>query len=72
MIRVGSNLCCDGIEFVALGEARIEVAVLENDGCTIEDELDSVVDVAFSVELVERMDVENVLVSLEAAVVECG
>lgn len=49
-----------------------DVAVLEDGGSIAEDEVDSAVDVAFAVELAEGVDVECVLVALEAASVERG
>lgn len=51
---------------------RIEFALIKNDGCVAKDEIDGVIDIAFSVELAERMDAKSVLIAVEAATIECG
>lgn len=70
--RVLSALGGVQVLLILIGSAGVEVAVLEDDGGVAEDEVDGAVDVAVAVELAEGVDVEGVLVSDKAAVVEGG
>lgn len=72
LVRVGSSLSCDGVFLLVHGTAGVYHAVLQNHGGVAEDEVDGAEYVAFLVELALWMDVECVLVPLEAAAVEDG
>ncbi|GER24719.1 plant invertase/pectin methylesterase inhibitor, partial [Striga asiatica] len=70
LVGVGSALGSNCVELPGHWEARPEAAALKNDGRVAEDEVDRAVDMAVAVELSEGVDVQCVLVSLEAAIVE--
>lgn len=72
MIRIVSTLRSEDVLLFWIGLPGVEVRFLENDGGVAEDEIDGAVDVAFPVELPERVNVEGVLVGYEAALVEYG
>lgn len=71
LVRIGSALGGDGVGLVAWFAGE-DVAVLENDGGIAEDEIDSAIYVAISIELAIGVDIEGVLVAFEAAPVEDG
>lgn len=71
LVRIGSALSSDRVGAIR-GFSGPDVTVLEHDSCVSEYEIDSPVDIAVSVELSFGMDVESVLVSFEAALVEYG
>ena len=72
LVRVSAALSGDRIELALEGEARVDVARLEDDGGVAKDEVNGAVDVAFAVELAVGVGVEGVLVGLEAAPEEGG
>lgn len=72
LVRVGTALCSDGVLLVQHRLSGVDVAVLEDGGSVAEDEVDGAVDITVSIELPEGVDVESVLVALEAAAVEGG
>lgn len=69
LVSVDPALGGDGVGLVR-GIACIYVAVLEDNSGISEYEIDSPVDVTFSVELPVGMGIESVLVTFEAAFVE--
>ncbi|RWW50514.1 hypothetical protein BHE74_00043207, partial [Ensete ventricosum] len=72
LVRVFPPLRREDVLLVRQRLPGVEVAVLEHHRRVAEDEVDGAVDIAFSVELAEGVDVEGVLVAYEAAPVEGG
>lgn len=72
LVRIGAALGGDRVLLLAHRPPSVDHAVLEDGCCVAEDEVHGAVDVAFFVELPLRVDVEGVLVALEAAAVEDG
>ena len=72
LVRVGAALGGNRVLLLAHRPPRVDHAVLEDYGGVAEDEVDGAVDVALFVELTLGVDVEGVLVALEAAAVEDG
>lgn len=67
LVRVFPALRRDGHLLKRQRDAGVYLAVLQDRGAVAEDEVDGAVDVAFTVELAERVRVEGVLVALHAA-----
>ena len=72
LVRVFSPLRGDGVFLVDDRSPDVDVAVLEKRHCVAEDEVDGAVDVTVAVELALGVDVEGVLIALEAALEEDG
>lgn len=70
LIGVVAALGGDHVALAGVGAAGVDVAVLEDDGCVAEDEVDGAGDEAARVELAEGVDVEGVLVGQHVAAVE--
>ena len=70
LVRIGPGLSRDGVTLAAHRLSDEDVAVLKNGDGVATDEVDGAVDVAVAVELALRVDVQGVLVALEAAAVE--
>ena len=66
---VSPALGCHGVLLAGHRLPDVYVAVLEDHGGVAEDEVDGAIDVAVAVELLLGVDVECVLVALEAALV---
>jgi len=71
LVRVVAALGCDCVGLARRWQLRVDVAVLEDDCCIAEDEVDGARDVAVAVELAERVGVEGVLVAVDYATVDC-
>ena len=70
LVRVFSALCGEQVPLVWIRLARVQVAVLEHRRSVTKDEVHGSINVAFAVELTQRVDVERVLVGHKAALVE--
>lgn len=70
LIRVFSTLCSEQVPLVFIRLSCVQVAVLEHRRCITKDEVHGSINVAFAVELTQRMDIERVLVGNKAALVE--
>lgn len=71
LVRVGSALGGDGVGFVGW-VTSVDVAVLEHNSSVAEYEVDSAINVTFSVELSIGVDVKGILVTFEATSIEYG
>lgn len=69
LIGVGSALRREGVELATHWETGVDVAVLQNDGSIAKDEIDSTIDITFSIELTEGVCVESVLIAFEYATI---
>ena len=70
LVGVGASLGGDGVLLAGERPTQVYVAALNDGDGVPEDEVDGAIDVAVAVELALGVDVEGVLVSLEAAAVE--
>jgi len=70
LVRVFSTLCGEEVPLVWIRFACVQVAVLEHHCCITKDEVYGSINVAFAVELTQRVDIERVLVGYKAALVE--
>lgn len=71
LVRVGSSLGGDCVGLTTWTTCE-NVAVLKNGSCVSEDKIDSSVNVTVTVKLAVGVNVECVLVTLKAALVENG
>lgn len=71
LIRVGSSLGSDCISATTWTTCK-DVAVLENSGCVSKDEVNGSINVTVTVKLAVGVNVECVLVTFKAALIENG
>ena len=72
LIWILPTLRSEYVRLIVIGLAGVKAAVLQHNSGVAEDEVDGAVDIAFAVELPERVDVEGILVADETAPVEDG
>ena len=66
LVRISSALCSDGVDLIRWVPS-IDVAILEHNSCIAKYKVNRAIDVTLSIELSLRMNIECVLITLEAA-----